>query len=156
MIADDLDVFVNSIDNYFKVSCDSPARVGTPFLTTDASQHIADYTGCITISGNYRGSVLFSAPERMLMRILRELGLVSTQHNKLMDLVGEISNILSGNARREFGENFNIMPPERFHGVGKSAPIADIKKIFVIPIEWHELTANLIVNLETDDSLMAA
>ena len=156
MIADDLDVFVHSIDNYFKVSCDSPARVGTPFLTTNASEHMADYTGCITISGNYRGAVFFSAPERMLMRILRELGLVSTQHSKLMDLVGEISNILSGNARKEFGEDFNIMPPKNFHGSGSNAPHTNVKKIFVIPIEWHELTANLIVNLETDDTLMAA
>ena len=85
MIADDLDVFVNSVDDYFKVSCVAPATVGTPFLTTDATQYMRDYTGQISISGNYRGSVFFSAPERMLMRILRDLGLVCTQENKLMD-----------------------------------------------------------------------
>lgn len=156
MVADNLDVFVESIDNYFKVTCVSPAKVGTPFLTTDADKYIEDYTGMIQISGNYRGAVFFTAPERMLMRILRDLGLVSTQENRLIDLVGEISNILSGNARKVFGEQFSIMPPRAFHGGRSGAPHADVNKIFIIPIEWNELTANLIVNLDHQNEQLVA
>ena len=110
----------------------------------------------IQISGNYRGAVFFTAPERMLMRILRDLGLVSTQENRLIDLVGEISNILSGNARKVFGEQFSIMPPRAFHGGRSGAPHADVNKIFIIPIEWNELTANLIVNLDHQNEQLVA
>ena len=111
MISEKIDVFVEGIENYFKVSCGTPARVGTPFLTSNADVYIDDYTGIIGIAGNYSGSVFFSAPERMLMRILRDLGLMCTKEANLLDLVGEISNILSGNARRSFGSKFNILPP---------------------------------------------
>ncbi len=154
MVVDDLNVFVDSISNYFQVTSEQSARVGTPFLTEDATPHISDYTGIISISGNYRGAVFFSAPERMLMRLLRELGLMSTQESQLLDLAGEISNTLSGNARRKFGKNFKIMPPSNHRGNTTKMPNSELKKIFIIPIEWSELTANLIISLESESEVV--
>lgn len=156
MISENLDVFVEGIENYFKVSCGTPARVGTPFLTSNADGYIGDYTGTIGIAGNYSGSVHFSAPERMLMRILRDLGLVCTKEERLLDLVGEISNILSGNARRTLGSSFYIMPPNAYHGAYSLGFSSEDKNIVIIPIEWNNLTASLILSVEKGNTRLAA
>jgi len=147
MKANELAVFVNSIANYFKVTTGETAVVGSPFLSTSVDTYVSDFTGEITVFGCYEGSVFFSAPRRMLGRCLRSLGLISTKDSKLRDLVGEISNTISGNARSEFGSNFGISPPSTTQGAVQSDSISNTANIYVIPIEWHGSTANLIVNV---------
>lgn len=147
MKAQELAVFVNSISNYFTVTTDETAKVGTPFLSSDIGSYINDFTGVIRITGNYKGSVFFSAPSRMLMHCLRSLGLSTTQDSKLLDLVGEISNTVSGNARSELGEGFLISTPTMIQGTADGHVESELVKNYIIPIEWHMLTANLIVNI---------
>jgi len=148
MQAEDLVVFIDGIANYFESTTGTAASVGTPFLAKDVTEYINDYTGIIGISGNKKGSIFFSAPSRMVSHVLQGMGLIATQEEKLMDLVGEICNTVSGNARREFGENFNITVPITIKGKPENIAVSEIANIYVIPIEWERLRANLIVNLE--------
>lgn len=148
MKAKDLAVFVDGIANYFNSTTDQAASVGTPFLSKEVNEHINDFTGVIGISGSYKGSIFFSAPRILLMHVLSNMGLVSTKDDKLMDLVGEISNTVSGNARKEFGENFNITVPITIQGKPEGLAVSDIVNIYVIPIEWNQQRANLIVSIE--------
>jgi len=148
MQAQDLAIFVDGIANYFSSTTATDANVGTPFLSKEVNSYISDYTGIIGISGNKKGSIFFSAPGRMMMHVLSGMGLISTKDSKLMDLVGEICNTVSGNARREFGEDFNISVPVTFQGKPEKVAVSEVANIYVIPIEWKQLKANLIVNLE--------
>ena len=83
-----------------------------------------------------------------MCRVVQCMGLSSTREEKLMELVGEVCNTVSGNARREFGENFNITVPITIKGKPENFAVSEITNIFIIPIEWSRLRANLIVNLE--------
>ncbi len=148
MQAKDLAVFVDGIANYFESTTSDLASVGTPFLSKDVNEHISDFTGVIGISGSYKGSIFFSAPRILLMHVLSSMGLISTKDAKLMDLVGEISNTVSGNARREFGESFNITVPITIQGKPEGLAVSDVANIYVIPIEWQQQRANLIVSIE--------
>ena len=148
MKADNLNVFIDGIANYFSSTTGIDAEVGTPFLAKDVNEYIYDYTGIIGISGNKKGSIFFSAPSRMVSHVLQGMGLISTQEDKLMDLVGEICNTVSGNARRDFGEDFNITVPITIKGKPEGIAVSEVANIFVIPIEWNRVRANLIVNLE--------
>ncbi len=143
-----LTVFVDGIANYFNSTTSSEASVGTPFLSKDVNDNISDFTGVIGISGNHKGSIFFSAPRRMLSHVLSSMGLISTKDDKLMDLVGEISNTLAGNARREFGENFNITVPITLQGKPDGLSVSEVASIYVIPMEWEGMRANLIINIE--------
>lgn len=147
MQADDLAVFVDGLSNYFSSTTGIDAAVGTPFLSKDVNSYISDFTGVIGISGNRKGSIFFSAPKRMLMHVLSGMGLISTKDAKLMDLVGEISNTVSGNARASFGQDFNISVPITIQGKPENMQVSDVANIYVIPIEWKQQRANLIVNL---------
>lgn len=150
MQASDLTVFVDGIANYFSATTGTEASVGTPFLSKDVNTYINDYTGIIGISGNKKGSIFFSAPSRMVSHVLQGMGLISTKESKLMDLVGEICNTVSGNARREFGEEFNITVPLTIKGKPQDMAVSDVASIYVIPIEWESQRAHLIVNLESN------
>lgn len=144
----DLAVFVDGISKYFASTTGSEATVGTPFLTKEVNTYISDFTGVIGISGSRKGSIFFSAPQRMLVHVLSGMGLISTKESKLLDLVGEISNTVSGNARSSFGENFNISVPIAIQGKPEKMQVSEVANIYVIPIEWQKQCAHLIVNLQ--------
>ncbi len=148
MEAQDLTVFVDGLANYFASTTGTEAQIGTPFLIKDVTEYIADYTGVIGISGTMKGAIFFSASRRMMMHVLNGMGLISSQDSKLMDLVGEICNTVSGNARKDFGEDFNISVPVTLQGKPDDMSVSEVVNIYVIPIEWKEQRANLIVNLE--------
>jgi chemotaxis protein CheX len=76
-----------------------------PFIKTARSCSWS--TGVIGISGEARGAVCFTANGVMLENILSFLNEAPIDRSIICDLVGEIANTLSGNAR-EFGKDFLI------------------------------------------------
>ncbi len=145
-----LEVFVDGAARYFGTVTDTEANVGTPFLIQDVNKYLLDYTGIIGISGNHKGSVFFSAPNSLLTKLIAQIGIITTQEEKLMDLVGEVSNTISGNARREFGDQFMLTVPIVLKGKSDNVRVSDVVNIYVIPIHWRGTNANLIINLDED------
>lgn len=146
---ENLKVFVDGVTNYFETVSNESANVGTPFLISDINKYLMDFTGIIGISGNQKGSVFFTAPRPLLVHLLNDLGILSTLDDKLMDLVGEVSNTVSGNARRQFGDQFLLSVPVVLKGTSDDIAIARSVEIYVIPIVWRHLKSNLIINLES-------
>lgn len=145
-----LEVFVEGVAHYFSTTTGSAANIGTPFLTQDINKYLYDYTGIIGISGNHKGSVFFSASLVMLTNLIAKIGILTTQEEKLMDLVGEVSNTIAGNARREFGDQFLLSVPIVLKGKGEDIKVSNAVNIYVIPIIWNDRKANLVINLNED------
>jgi len=143
-----LAVFVDGAANYFGTFSKTPAAIGAPFLIQDINKYLEDFTGIIGISGNKKGSVFFSAPRELLIQLITSIGVLTTQDEKLMDLVGEVSNTISGNARREFGEEFMLSVPVVIQGKSENVKVTNVAEIYVIPISWKNYEAYLIINLE--------
>jgi len=150
MKEDSLEVFVDGVSRYFETLTETPAQIGTPFLIQDINSYLFDYTGIIGISGNHKGSVFFSAPRRLLIRLMAAMGILTTVDSKLLDLVGEVSNTISGNARSEFGDQFMLTVPLVLKGKSDSLKVPDVTSIYVIPIVWQHLKAHLIINLDEE------
>jgi len=150
MKSENLAVFVEGIANFFKTVTQTSASVGTPFLIQDINEYLHDFTGVIGISGNHKGSVFFSTSRRLAVHLLSDMGVMTTRDDKLMDLVGEVCNTVSGNARREFGDQFMLSTPVMIQGKSEAVKVVDIASIYVIPIVWRDLNANLIINLNED------
>lgn len=142
-----LTVFVESIANFFKTHTKTEVDIGTPFLIDNINKYLSDYTGIISISGNHKGSVFFTMPSRMAIHLLSEMGLMSTQDEKLMDLVGEVCNTVAGNARREFGDQFILSVPIMFKGETENIKVHDVASIYIIPVVWQGIKSHLIINL---------
>lgn len=139
----DLNVFVEAIAHYFHQISAEDAQVRPSYLSDAGDTRAEDYTGLIQISGQYQGKVYFSAPSAMLRHLLLSQG--ETQHSEenLLDLVGEVANTLSGNARRYFGERFVISVPQTLRG----APVATTGRPFAIPLNWKKYNALLVVDV---------
>jgi chemotaxis protein CheX len=139
--------FIDGATNYFEISAQQAATVGSPYLVTDGNPGAYEYTGVIGISGSRKGIVYFTAPRGMLTVLLMRMQETDTSDENIKDLVGEVANTISGNARRDFGKNFVISVPMVIaHDADKVT--APHSRSYVIPINWRTHSAKLVVCLE--------
>jgi len=143
----EIGTFVSAVLNYFVTSVQQPAQVGTPYLALGKAPEIYDYTGMIRISGKRKGVVYFTAPRGMLSVMLMRMQETDMSHANLCDLVGEVANTLSGNARKDFGRNFIISTPSVMSGTDTTVGYSPDTRPIVVPIDWRSYHANLVVCL---------
>ena len=140
--------FIQGALHYFEVSARQPVAVGSPYLVTDGPPAVHEYVGVIGVSGKRKGAVCFTAPRSMLMVLLMRMNETDTSEANMKDLIGEVANTISGNARRDFGKDFEITVPTVVSSEnGKFAPPVSARP-FVIPLNWRSHSAKLIVCLE--------
>ncbi|GAC1669614.1 MAG: hypothetical protein NVS9B2_14540 [Steroidobacteraceae bacterium] len=139
--------FVEGATNYFEVSAQQSASVGSPYLVTDGNPGAYEYTGVIGNTGRRRGIVYFTAPRGMLTVLLMRMQETDTSDENIRDLVGEVANTISGNARRDFGKNFVISVPVVI-SLDAEKVSAPHSRSYVIPINWRTHSAKLVVCLE--------
>jgi chemotaxis protein CheX len=144
----DIRAFVYGTTRYFEVAAQQAATVGSPFLVTQGSPEIHDYTGVITVSGRRNGIVYFSAPRGMLTVLLMKMNESNVTHENLCDLVGEVANTISGNVRRDFGKDFAISAPTVITGNAVPIELPAGCRPVVIPINWRSHAAKLVVCLQ--------
>jgi chemotaxis protein CheX len=140
-------VFVSGVLHYFGSTVQQVAQCGTPHLALTGRPEISDYTGVIQVTGKRTGLVAFTAPKSMLSVMLMRMQETDMSHENLCDLVGEIANTLSGNARRDFGQQFQISVPAVIAGRDGRLDYPQSSRPIVIPIEWRNYHARLIVCL---------
>ncbi|HEV7441836.1 MAG TPA: chemotaxis protein CheX, partial [Steroidobacteraceae bacterium] len=92
--------------------------------------------------------VYFTAPRAMLTVLLMKMQENDFSHETMRDLVGEVANTISGNARRDFGRDFVISVPNVLAGEKPEIPMVPGSRSFVIPINWRSHSAKLIVSLK--------
>src|SRR6202035_1346372 len=93
--------FIEGTTNYFETTAQQPATVGSPYLVTGGTRGADAYTAVIVISGSRKGIVYFSAQRGMLTVLLMRMQETDTSDDNIKDLVGEVANTISGNARRD-------------------------------------------------------
>ncbi|MBX2846833.1 MAG: chemotaxis protein CheX [Acidiferrobacterales bacterium] len=145
---DDLNIFIKGIKHYFSQSSDSEATVHTPYLQENTNKMAHEYTGIIGISGRNKGCVYFTAPELLLQHLLKVQKIFDTSHENLCDLVGEIANTISGNARRHFGSEFMISVPVVVSGQLDQIKLPKGLRSFIIPITWLSYEGALVICIE--------
>jgi chemotaxis protein CheX len=141
-------VFLESVLNYFSTTVQQAAVCGTPFLAIDRIPELSDFTGMIKISGKYHGLVAFTAPKGMLCVMLMRMQETDMCHENLCDLVGEITNTFSGNARRDFGSQFHISVPTVSVGRKNTLELPEGAHPIVIPISWRNHSSSLVICLQ--------
>lgn len=157
LIEDELAIFADGLLRYFDSTTSESAAVGTPYLIEDINDHIHDYSGVINISGVHQGSVIFTASDSLLKHVLWAMRILDGSPRMLRDLVGEIGNTISGNARVRFGDQFIVSVPKFIEGRIKNDEQNDsIYGNYVIPVVWRHSKANLIVNLDSSAQRLAA
>lgn len=144
-----IDVFIDGVKAYFEhLEKDSLGLdIGAPYLVRCEDSFGSDYTGMISVVGSSQGFVFFSAPRSMLKHMLLSYGESDLRDQVLGDLVGEVANTISGNARRKMGGDFHISPPTITRGKIGQEFLKFSSRSYVMPLRWRNNIAQLIICL---------
>lgn len=144
----DITIFSDSAMAFFAKTTGHKAAVRTAYLLDDAESVVwNDFQGRIDLGGHYRGSVTFSAPRGLLTHVLLIMGESDYTEASHRDIVGEITNQMSGYARRHFGEAMDISPPRVLTPGEDAGPPGFEASPFVIPMLWDRYEAHLVVRM---------
>lgn len=143
-----LQVFIDGAIKYFQHTSDKDVKVGTPYLVNNTEPSAYDYTGVIGISGPLKGCVYFTAPKILLKHLLLSMGEDETTEEYIVDVVGEVANTISGNARSEFGKEFMISVPVVIEGVPSNIHLPKHLRSYVIPVYWKSYSAAIVLCFE--------
>lgn len=143
----ELRVFVAIVKRYFEQQTGIPPEIYTPYLAEPDALPVFDYTGVIGISGVRQGCVYFTAPAELLRQVLARSGETDLSTRNLADLAGEIGNTISGNARRQFGNEFLISVPLVVQGRDQVISLPKAVKAYIIPFCWQTHDASLVVSV---------
>src|SRR2546421_3891420 len=84
-----------------------------------------------------------SAPKAMLTVLLMKMQENDFSHETMRDLVGEVPNMISGNAGRDFGRDFVTSVPSVLSGENPKIGQKPGMRPFIIPIHCGAHSANL-------------
>jgi chemotaxis protein CheX len=146
----ELKIFIDAVTNYFAHLTKEPAEVRAAYLA-DTGVPRFEYTGLITLSGQFRGCVYFSAPRILVRELLVQLHEPDTCQENLLDAVGEVANTVSGNARRHFGEALEISVPITIFGAAEQIRANVRSRPFAIMLRWQRYEAAVVVDIERVD-----
>ena len=142
-------LFIKSVENYFKHLTNIESETSVPYLKESGGLMLKDITGMIGISGNKRGFVYFSADREMYKELINILiGLDDPVDEDILDMAGEICNVVTGNVRGNLGANFMISVPIVFEGMPKQLKIPKDLTVYIIPIKWKNHEAIVVVGLQ--------
>lgn len=151
MKEDKIQIFIDGVERYFNEVNHFNTDIGTPFLVENDNPQAHDYTGIIAISGGrYKGCVYFTVPKVLLKHMLLSMREDDNSDENMRDLVGEIANTISGNARGEFGETFMISVPIVITGAPDDIYLPKDSRSYVIPLKYNSYSAAIVVSLNTD------
>lgn len=146
--ADDILVFSEAVREFFATITSERAEVRSAYvLQSEEAILWNDFNGLIEVAGGFSGCIAFSAPRGLLSHVLLRMGEQEFSEASHCDVVGEIANILSGSARRHFGESLKISTPTALPGRVGRVPRRGDSAAYAIPLRWNGYEADLVVNL---------
>jgi chemotaxis protein CheX len=142
--------FVNAVIRLFQTMMTLPVNAGSPALNQDAKPR-HDVCGVIDVSGEVNGRVVVSMPEPLAITLASELlgDTIETLDEDCIDAVGEIANMIAGNAKTDFPGGANaISVPQVVVGREKVA-YPSATPVINIPCETDEGPLDIDVALKT-------
>ena len=148
MDEEELRAFIEIVNQYFERQTGRLPELGNPYLGDPAALPMYDFTGVIGISGARPGCVYFTAHRDLLRELHLHVGESTLSDENLSDLVGEVANTISGNARRVFGPEFMISVPVVVAGAAQAIQVPRNVKAYILPLRWHKREAALVASLQ--------
>ncbi|MCW8848212.1 MAG: chemotaxis protein CheX [Sedimenticola sp.] len=150
MKAEFVNPFLNSILDVLSTMAQIQATPGKPYVKSERAS-MGDVSGLIGLAGNQmKGSLAISFTEPVIFQVAKNMlgEEVNTVDDIVTDLVGEITNIVTGGAKRtlsEMGYDFDLAIP----GViaGKNHIITHMTKGQTIVLPFHTEQGDFFVEI---------
>lgn len=142
-------VFIESVNRYFSQLTNTSSKTGVPFLKNQDDIPLKEFTGMIGISGNRRGFIYISGNKGLYADLIMQfIGLDTPTEEDILDMAGELSNVVAGNLRETYGSDFMISVPIVFEGSPKKLKFPNEVSAYVIPISWNNHEAYVVIGIE--------
>ena len=143
--------FIKSSLNLFKVYLGLDVKAGKPFLRKDP-QDLEEVSGIIGLAGQTAGAVVLSFSRTTAINIVSKFAgnIYSALTNEVIDGVGELVNIIAGNAKKDL-EQFRIEISIPGVITGHSYQIHWPEGIPVIAIPFESNIGSFSVNVSLKD-----
>jgi chemotaxis protein CheX len=135
--------FLDAVINVLKVMAQTDATPGKPFLKKE-KQGMGDVTGLIGMVGEKaKGSLAITFTEPAILHVTAAMlgEELSEVDETIADMVGEITNMVCGGAKRvlsERGYKFDLAVPSTIIGRGHSISHKTSGPVVVIPFEMEK------------------
>ncbi|MFA6962152.1 MAG: chemotaxis protein CheX [Opitutaceae bacterium] len=143
-----LKIFAQSITRYFATVADGAAVLGTPYLSDENESVAFDFSAVIGITGSHRGNIYYTAPREKLHALLPLIGETTPDDRLCAELVGEITNTISGNAREQLGGGFMISTPFIIEGSPLNIHTSKDSTCYILPVTWNNHRSRVLVSLQ--------
>lgn len=128
--------FVHSTMNVLSTMANTQCTIGKPYLKEKNTSHY-DISGIVGFTGDIIGSVVISFATDTAIKLVEQFTCekYTTDSDYFADAIGELSNMIAGNAKSEFGLSASISIPSVIIGPNHSvARMSDVPCV-VIPCE---------------------
>jgi len=148
--------FLAAAINVLRTMAFTEARAGKPFIKKD-KKAVGDVTGIIGITGQATGSLSITFSQRCIENVVGNMfgEKIEGITDEVRDAVGEITNMISGDARRKLDEQgFNLKAsiPTVISGSGHIIKHISPGPCVAIPFETDSGSFVVEVSLEEQDS----
>jgi chemotaxis protein CheX len=131
--------FINAAQTVFKTMLGIEANIGKPVLKNERTTS-GDISGIMGLAGDRKGTICISFHEKGALFVFKTL--VGEEHEKInpevVDSIGELTNIISGQARKEFEQaGLNLKAAIPMVVVGKNVEVNFITKIPIISLPFY-------------------
>ena len=144
----ELQIFIDSLERYFATNIGGKLERSQAFHASSQETPASDYTGIIGVSGDRQGCIYLTSTKTMLGEVLLAMGEPEIDESLFNDVIGEITNTVSGNARKLLGPGFMISVPIVVTGRPEHIHFPRNHDIGVVPFSWNGHKASLVVCLQ--------
>ncbi len=145
-IEQDAGVFFGLVTRYFEVVGGSAPEFLAPSLEWQSPPRLG-LNGYMAVAGAFEGWVAFSLPQTMVAGLLTALGETVHDEATFLDLVAEMTGVITSNARAHFGERLRVSPPVATRDNALPAGLLPPPVALKLPFRWQGEEAFLLLAL---------
>jgi chemotaxis protein CheX len=149
--------FISSIQNVFSTMLQLPVNVNAPSIK-ESSTATYDVSGIIGMSGDVVGSVVLSFPRSTAVRLVQLFTgqEISPESPDFADAIGELTNMVSGNAKGQFTGKKKVQISTPSVVVGQGHTIGRPREVPCIVIPCTTDCGEMVVEIAIQEKVSAA
>lgn len=150
LTTEDVTALLGCISDYFTSIGGQKPEFGVPYNLDAQTQKypLYGYSGHIGISGSHRGGIIITCDKEFITGLLQlVLGSGGDSEEDSINMIAEMVNTVSGNARVYFGSGFEISVPTVVVGEPEEFKFVLAEPTLVIPFSWAGQRGNAIIGL---------
>ncbi len=145
--------FVDSTTNVLKTMMNLDSKIGKPKIKSNDAATF-NVSGIVGFQGEIIGNVIISFEDQTAIKLIKDFAMeeYALSDADFADAIGEVCNMIAGNAKKDFGLNVSLGIPTVIIGTAQISRLADVPCV-VIPCECDYGNFTVEVNIKKSEPI---